>query len=62
MGFNSGFKGLSMPKIVGTAIQTSVDQVGGTYLCSPVMDVTFDRKLAEFGVCGSVHRSIIHKR
>jgi hypothetical protein len=52
---------LSMPEIVGTAIQTSVDQVGGTYLCSPVMDVTFDRKLTEFNVRGSVHRSIIHK-
>ena len=37
-----------MPKILGIAIQTLVDQVGGTYLCSPVIDITFDRKLAEF--------------
>jgi len=37
-----------MPKILGTTIQTLVDQVGGTYLCNPVIDSTFDRKLAEF--------------
>jgi hypothetical protein len=37
-----------MPKILGTAIQTLVDQVGGTYLCKPVVDITFDRKLVEF--------------
>lgn len=39
---------LIMPKILCTAIQTLVDQVGSTYLCNPVINITFDRKLAEF--------------
>ena len=39
---------LIMPKILGTTIQTSVDQVGGTCLCNCVINITFDRKLAEF--------------